>query len=1073
MDFAGQTSGSQSTPLSTELPSQNATPFDPNLHPPRWASLQGEPTVLAAASSLAYTENGAPILIGSTISLPNGLSSLTVSNATFVSGESTEDWLTIQAGNNISLNGSDIKFAGQKIGTYRQIKNGFSSTQLLINFDNTASQSAKQALVGQIAYSSTSDRLPTTSQRVLEFRNGSTLIGSTEVTLQGVNDTPAWSRDTVLYKASGSNTPSNSGWLELQQYDGTAVQDPAVDGAVLVSNNPANAGYAGYTNHDVDIKTVNLPFPLSGSFKVPYFTQTSGNFNLVNSSFPTLDRTQGYRLNFNADLRQESRINSDRNGDGNDDRAGFSILITSDDKLGIELGFQRILGSNQESLIKVFAQDDGATQENRTIYSGSVGASNLTLFTQAESSIIPYGGLNQLTAFSLAIQGDLYTLFANESAILSGRLRDYSNVAPVVALPLGVSLDTALQFAGLTRDQINPYTKKNFLFIGDNTSDAQATVKLNNISITTNATTPIPGLSVAEDQPIALPALGDLTDLDSAASLTTLVVEATHGKITFNNAAFTGAIENVNGNGTNVVTFTGSLNQLRALVAATGILSYQGNSNFNGADTINVSFKDVAIGGTVQTASRNIPVTVTTVSDSPTDITLSSNSISNQAPIGSKVGDLGAIDPDGDTTFNYSLLNNAGGKFSIVNNELVVNGVLGAAGSQTIRVQVTDPTAKTFEKDLTINVTAAQRSQNFVVFHNRGTDDLAWWNLNGTELSSSGNFQLESGITLPKLPQEWQLISNQFDFNNDSIKDFVWFNRQTTETAIWFMKVGSQGVANVIGNNSSSVYLPGGTTPFQPLDNWRLVQAGDLLGDSRPEFLWENLTSGLTSIWQLNIANNGRVELNLNTSGAITLNDVAKTPIATGGRSSGWRVIGMGNFDGNAATKELLWFNDLSSESIVWQLTGKELSNSGNITLNGTKIQPGTAWKPVAIANIDKTGNDEIIWQSATSIAIWELGNNFALTPKTTIALSNLTAEDAFQGVAEFNADNTLDLVIRRKGVSNDPTFVHYLDSSNFQVRSSNPNKAITLIGETVPIQTGDRQWDITGISEFDLSVLK
>ncbi|MEB3295357.1 MAG: hypothetical protein VKJ24_19560 [Synechococcales bacterium] len=1073
MDFAGQTAWNQSIALSTELPLQSSTPLQPQVSQPRLASLQLQSPALTSGS-LTYQENGTPILIGAGIILSSNPSSVSVSNSSFTPGESSEDWFTIQPGNGFTLNGTDIKLNGQKIGSYRQIKNGFSSTQLIINFESTTPQATKQALIGRIAYSSVADRLASSRERALEFRDGNTLIGTTQVSVQGVNDLPAWGQETVLYRATGTNTPGNSGWLELQQYDGTAVQDPALDGTVLVSNNPANAGYAGYTNYDVDIKRVTLPFPLSGSIDVPYFTQTNSVFNRVNSGFPVLDRTQGYRLNFSLDLRQESGINSDRNGDGNNDRAGFSIVVNSEDLKGIELGFQRVTGVNQEALVKVFAQNDGATQEDPKIYSGSVGPSNLTLFTQAESGIIAYGGLGVYTNFSLVVQGDLYTLFANDNAILSGRLRDYSQTTPVVPrLPLGITLDQALGFAGLTRDQINPYNKKSFLFIGDNTSDAQTLVKLNNITITTNTTPPNTGLTVAEDAIGSLPQLGNWIDLDSTTG-TSVVLEATKGKITFDANAFAGSLDSVVGNGTGTVTLTGNFSQLQALARVTGVFSYQGNSNVHGTDTVKVTFSDTSISGLAQTLVRNVPITITATPDIPTNIILSGNQVLNTATVNTKVADLDAIDPDNpNDSFTYTLLNNAGGRFAIVGSELQVAGALGAAGDQTIRVRVTDAAQNNFEKDMLVTVTAPAQSgvNHQVVFQNRGTGELAWWNVKNAQIDQSGGFTLEAGAAFSQLPLDWQLISNQFDFNNDSIEDFVWFNRQTTETVIWYMKVGSQGVPNVIGNNSSFVYAPGSNTAAQPLGNWKLLLTSDLVGDSRPEFLWENTASGETYIWQLNIANDGRVEINANGSGFITFNNTAKTPIATGGVASGWRVLGSGNFDGNSSTKELLWFNTFSTETVIWQLSGRELVNSGSITSGGNPVLPGLFWRPMAIANIDGSGNDEIIWQGGNSIAIWEIGNNFALTPKSTIAIVNLDAGEVIQGLADLEGDNTLEVITRQTISSNDPTRIYYLDNSTFQLRSQNPTKAITLAGQATPVLTGDPRWTVLGVIDFELVV--
>ena len=61
--------------------------------------------------------------------------------------------------------------------------------------------------------------------------------------------------------------------------------------------------------------------------------------------------------------------------------------------------------------------------------------------------------------YQLAIQGSGYSLFGNSALLLSGSLRDYS------------------AFGG------PPYTLTSFLFLGDNTSSANANVTLGNMSV--------------------------------------------------------------------------------------------------------------------------------------------------------------------------------------------------------------------------------------------------------------------------------------------------------------------------------------------------------------------------------------------------------------------------------------------------------------------------------------------------------------------------------------------------------------------------------------------------------------
>jgi hypothetical protein len=89
-----------------------------------------------------------------------------------------------------------------------------------------------------------------------------------------------------------------------------------------------------------------------------------------------------------------------------------------------------------------------------------------SLFTHAEGAA--YSTTVSLQTYHLAIFSSTYTLTVGSSTILTGRLRDYTN------------------FSG----PIDPYETPNFLFLGDNTTSAQARIKLTFVSITTTAPPP-------------------------------------------------------------------------------------------------------------------------------------------------------------------------------------------------------------------------------------------------------------------------------------------------------------------------------------------------------------------------------------------------------------------------------------------------------------------------------------------------------------------------------------------------------------------------------------------------------
>jgi len=177
--------------------------------------------------------------------------------------------------------------------------------------------------------------------------------------------------------------------------------------------------------------------------------------------FPILDRTAGVRVNFTVQVESEAHTNNDR--------AGFSVIILDKDAKGIELSFweNEIWVKSDDSTVGLFKHGEG-----------------IAFATSA------------LTDYQVTFVGDTYTLTSNAEPLLTGPLRDYS------------------AFAGFP----DPYETPNFLFLGDNTTSAQARIRLRFVSVTgtepviptstissTSTNSPLPTAS-SMPQPNATPA---------------------------------------------------------------------------------------------------------------------------------------------------------------------------------------------------------------------------------------------------------------------------------------------------------------------------------------------------------------------------------------------------------------------------------------------------------------------------------------------------------------------------------------------------------------------------------------
>ncbi|MCA1993362.1 MAG: DUF4347 domain-containing protein [Coleofasciculus sp. S288] len=223
------------------------------------------------------------------------------------------------------------------------------------------------------------------------------------------------------------------------------------------------------------------------------------------SSF-TLDRNIGYSINFTVEIVSEGSpfpniSNPDKNGDGNRDRAGFSIIAISSDRQGIELGFW---GD------KIWAQQADPL--------GEPPAGNLFTYSPLESA--QFNTTGSLQSYTLTVLGNNYTLSSGATTILSGILKDYTNGNIPPTLP-------------------NPYTIPNSIFLGDNTPSAQAQINLSSLGVNRVPNAPTSDTySTNEDIALTVAAatgvLANDTDADNDLLTAVLASNPTNGTLVLN-----------------------------------------------------------------------------------------------------------------------------------------------------------------------------------------------------------------------------------------------------------------------------------------------------------------------------------------------------------------------------------------------------------------------------------------------------------------------------------------------------------------------------------------------------------
>jgi hypothetical protein len=252
---------------------------------------------------------------------------------------------------------------------------------------------------------------------------------------------------------------------------------------------------------------------------------------------PTLDRQTGFALQFTARVITETHAGSDKDGDGIEDRAGFSLVALSEDTLGIELGFWPD---------RVWAQEDGAAEP-------PAGA----LFTHAESGA--FDTTAGLTGYELLILGEVYTLLAGDGVIVSGRLRDYT------------------PFEGT----IDPYETPNLIFLGDDTASASAVLQLASVHVAALGT--LPDLTTDPNTPLG-PIPFAVGDVDSGQALTLTAASSNPALVPGSNILFGGM------GLTRTLTITPAFNQAGIAVITVTVSDGQAQGSAAFALTVNSAF---------------------------------------------------------------------------------------------------------------------------------------------------------------------------------------------------------------------------------------------------------------------------------------------------------------------------------------------------------------------------------------------------------------------------------------------------------------------------------------------------
>lgn len=205
--------------------------------------------------------------------------------------------------------------------------------------------------------------------------------------------------------------------------------------------------------------------------------------------------------------------------------------------------------------------------------------------------------------------------------------------------------------------------------------------------------------------------------------------------------------------------------------------------------------------------------------------------------------------------------------------------------------------------------------------------------------------------------------------------------------SIFFQQANSEIVAWLNNGAFSPVTIRTGPS-FAA--GWRLAGVGDFNQDEEADFVWLN-EDGRAALWLMN----GKTVFK-----ALSLRNWP-------GASSGWQLLGTGDFNGDGST-DLAWENR-KGQTAVWLMDGTNFV-SASVLRDGQAAAPG--WRAVAIGDFNADSKPDILWQNTEgSLAVW-LMNGTLFGSAARISASPGRGWQV-TGAGDFNFDNKPDILFR------------------------------------------------------------
>ena len=320
-------------------------------------------------------------------------------------------------------------------------------------------------------------------------------------------------------------------------------------------------------------------------------------------------------------------------------------------------------------------------------------------------------------------------------------------------------------------------------------------------------------------------------------------------------------------------------------------------------------------------------------------------------------------------------------------------------------------------------------------FDQNGTPDLVWQNQSTGQVNVNyyrgttmiGVAVLNSGAGTAG----WSVVGAA-DWNDDGIPDLVWQDNSTLQVNVNYY--GSGGGATLKGFsclNCSANFV-----------GWSVRAVAAFGSSGEQSLVWQNASTGAVNVYYYGLGGYVFQDSNVLNNGAGT---------------SGWRVVGAADFDGNGVP------------DLVWQNTGTGQVNvnyyggNGGAALTGYAVLNGGAgtagWRVVAVADMNGDGVPDLIWQNTSTgqvnVNYYGGAGGATLTGYAVLNSGAGTAGWQVVAAADFDGNGVPDLVWQNAATRQ--VNVNYYGGAT----------GTAMIGSAV-LNAGTAGWTVVGASDFD-----